>query len=169
MLISFIQYEIHMTKLLSKPTCINLASITSPSMCWAKSKYISQEDKYPWLFSYKRRATMISFGSEETLNKTVFRFLLLFEDWNILNCHFFPKPNTAMFFRWAVPKSSFLLAYKCNTVFVLPSICCLPEFLSAAFILCEFLRITFLIYILTIQCLDKVYDDGCSYDFLNSP
>lgn len=83
--------------------------------------------------------------------------------------NFFPKPNTAMFFRRAVPKSSFLLAYKCNTVFVLPSICCLPEFLSAAFILCEFLRITYLIYILTIQCLNKVYDDGCSYDFLNSP
>lgn len=45
LLISFIQFEIHMTKLLFKPIWINLASITSPSMCWTKSKYISQGDK----------------------------------------------------------------------------------------------------------------------------
>lgn len=51
LLIGFIQFEIHMTKLLFKPTWINLASITAPSMCWTKPKYISREDKRPWLLS----------------------------------------------------------------------------------------------------------------------
>lgn len=53
LLISFIHFEIHMTKLLFKSTWINLASINSPSMCWTKSKYISQEDKQPWLLAVK--------------------------------------------------------------------------------------------------------------------
>lgn len=88
LLIGFIQFEIHMTKLLFKPTWINLASITSPSMCWAKSKYISQEDKQPWLFSSEDMRLRFHLGWE-TLNKAISGFLLLFEYRCILDCDIF--------------------------------------------------------------------------------
>lgn len=99
LLISFISFEIHMTKLLLKPAWINLASIPSPSMCWTKSKYISQEDKQPWLFSSKDMWQRFHLGGEATLNKAISRFLLLFGDWCILDCHFFLMTYTVIFFQ----------------------------------------------------------------------
>lgn len=96
LLISFIQFEIHMTKLLLKPAWINLASIPSPSMCWTKSKYISQEDKQPWLFSSKDMWRRFLWGVRR-LNKAISRVLLLFEDWWILDCHFCLMTNTVTF------------------------------------------------------------------------
>lgn len=146
LLISFIQLEMHMTKLFLKPAWINLASIPSPSMCWTKSKFISQGGKQPWLFSSKdmwrrfhlgvRRLPVEPYPSFYCCSKIdVFRIVIFLS--NDRHCAIFPDeplPKAA--------SSFFINGILWNGNLCFTQACCVPDFLSAAFTLCDALKIT---------------------------